>query len=71
MCIHVHTQLAFQHVSSAARTAKMVQNVTEVEVENTEDPQFKAELIAAKDRVTQCMYMCIHMYMFTYIIHVA
>ena len=58
---YVHTQLAFQHVSSAARTAKMVQNVTEVEVENTEDPQFKAELIAAKDRVTQCMtcvYTC-------------
>lgn len=47
-------QLAFQHVASAARTAKMVKNVAEGEVENTEDPQFKANLIAAKDHVTEC-----------------
>lgn len=40
-------------MASAARTAKMVQKVAESEVENTEDPQFKADLIAAKDRVTQ------------------
>ena len=46
-------QLAFQHVASAARTTKMVQNVAEGEIENTEDPQFKADLTAAKDRVTQ------------------
>jgi vinculin len=46
-------QLAFQHVSSAARTAKLVESVAEGEIENTEDPTFKANLTAAKDRVDQ------------------
>ena len=42
-------------MSSAARTAKLVESVAEGEIENTEDPTFKANLTAAKDRVDQCM----------------
>ena len=72
MCVHVcvyllyvclRVQLAFQHVASAARTAKLVQNVAEGEIENTEDPTFKANLTAAKDHVAQCTYdlaVCIY-----------
>ena len=52
--VSVSVQLAFQHVSSAARTTKLVQKVAEEEIENTEDPTFKADLTAAKDRVAQC-----------------
>ena len=33
----------------------MVEKVVDGEIENTEDPAFKAELVAAKDHVTQCM----------------
>ena len=61
MCLRV--QLAFQHVASAARTAKLVQSVAEGEIENTEDPTFKANLTAAKDHVAQCTYdlaVCIY-----------
>ena len=43
-------------MSSAARTAKMVKKVAEGEIENTEDPKFKADLVTAKDHVTQCMH---------------
>ena len=50
----VSLQLAFQHVSNAARTARMVQTVADGEIENTEDPTFKANLSAARDRVAQC-----------------
>ena len=59
MCLRV--QLAFQHVASAARTAKLVQSVAEGEIENTEDPTFKANLTAAKDHVAQCTYdLCVY-----------
>ena len=54
MIVFFSQQLAFKHVSSAAHTAKMVTKVADAEIENTEDPKFKADLVAAKDRVSQC-----------------
>ena len=40
-------------MANAARTAKMVENVAKTEIDNSEDPQFREELGAAKERVTQ------------------
>jgi len=46
-------QGAFNHVASAARTANRVVAVTQGEVENTEDLEFKRNLVASSEAVKQ------------------
>jgi len=59
-------QGAFNHVASAARTANRVVAVTQGEVENTEDLEFKRNLVASSEAVKQSEgalsrdCMCIH-----------
>ena len=47
-------EAAFKHVASAARTANRVVAVTQGEVENTEDLEFRKGLEGASTGVTKC-----------------